>query len=110
MKQYVIDQLRLSDYQKLKTYLSRHFNGSGIEGIYWVPLDSGIFNSTQRQHTHCQPFYFALELEEQRLACELLVRTQRRVRCGCMGYADATQRTWLMDLVDDILNELDIKI
>jgi hypothetical protein len=27
-----------------------------------------------------------------------------------MGYADATQRTWLMDLVDDIRNELDIKI
>lgn len=110
MKQYVIDQLRLSDHQKLKTYLGRHFNGSGIEGIYWIPLDSDLFNRTQRQHTHCQPFYFALELEEQRLACELLVRTQRQVRCGCMGYADATQRTWLMDLVDDILNKLDIRI
>ncbi len=110
MKQYVIDQLRLSDHKKLKTYLDRHFNGSTIEGIYWVPLARRIFNSTQRRHTQCQPFYFTLELEEQRLACEFLVRTQQRVRCGCMGYADTAQRAWLMDLVDDILNELDIKI
>jgi len=110
MKQYVIDQLRLQDHAKLKGYLDRHFNGSAIEGIYWVPLDSGIFNSTQRQHTLCQPFYFTLELEENRLSCEFLVRTQQRVRCGCMGYADNTQRAWLMDLVDDILSRLDIRI
>lgn len=110
MKQYVIDQLRLSDYKKLKTYLDQHFNGSAIEGVYWVPLDTNLFNGLQQQHTQCQPFYFTLELEEQHLACEFLVRTQQRVRCGCMSYADATQRTWLMDLVDDILTELDIRI
>ena len=110
MKQYVIDQLRLEDHRRLKEYLDRHFNGSAIDGIYWVPLDRSLFNGTQRRHTLCQPFYFTLELEQNRLACEFLVRTQQRVRCGCMGYADGTQRAWLMDLVDDILDKLDIRI
>jgi len=108
MKQYVIDQLRPSDFKKLKTYLGQHFNGSAVEGIYWIPLGSELFNGLQQQHRQCQPFYFAMELEEQCLACEFLVRTQHRVRCGCMSYADSSQRTWLMDLVDNILAELDI--
>jgi hypothetical protein len=42
------------------------------------------------------------------LACELLVRTQNRVRCDCIGYATEEQFSWLIALIDDIFNRLQI--
>jgi hypothetical protein len=109
MKQYVIDELRPADYRKLKEYLEEHFGNSFMEGIYWIPLDETLWTDTQRQHTDCQPFYLALELQPERLACELLVRTRQRVRCQCIGYATEFQRKWIMDSIDAIFEKLEIK-
>lgn len=109
MKQYVIDELRLQDHQKLKTYLDDTFSSSVIGGIYWIPLEGQILTDVQLAHSDCQPHYFALDLTEERLSCELLVRTQARMRCDCMGYATETQRNWLIRLIDCILAELEIK-
>ena len=110
MKQYVIDELRPDDYQRIKGYLEGRFGASGLGGIYWVPLDPRLYSDIQKEHTECQPFYFALDLNSNRLACELLIRTQNRMRCQCMGYASVEQRNWLMDLVDACFVELEIKI
>jgi hypothetical protein len=77
-------------------------------GIYWIPLAAELLTETQAQHADCQPFYVAIELQQDQLAVELLVRTKRQVRCACIGYADQNQRTWMMDLVDAIFKRLDI--
>jgi hypothetical protein len=50
----------------------------------------------------------ALELGEDRLAGELLVRTRKRVRCDCIHYADDRQRDWLIRTVDAIFEKLEI--
>ncbi len=110
MKQYVIDELRLTDYQKVKTYLDKKFTASPIPGIYWIELEQGLMGRVQAKHRECRPFYFAVELEESRVSAELLVRSAQRVRCDCIGYADNSQRTWLMDKMDAIFTELDISI
>ena len=109
MKQYVIDELRAGDYRKLKAYLDDHFNASIIEGIYHVPIKDEILTDVQTEHLACQPFYFALDLEPQRLVCELLIRTNNRIRCSCMGYATEHQRNWMIHLLDDIFHRLEIK-
>lgn len=110
MKQYVIDQLRLEDYDAIKTYLDEKFGGSGIGGLYWIPLDDEIHNPVQQDHADCRPFYFAVELTEDRLSCELLVRTTRKVRCDCICYADTAQRNWIIDAMDAILERLGISV
>ncbi len=112
MKQYVIDQLRFEDFNRLKEHLDAHLQGSSIEGIYWIPLTQEILLSPiQAEHEACKPFYFALELVlPDRLSCELLVRTQTRMRCACIRYATKEQRSWLMDTVDAILEKLEISI
>jgi hypothetical protein len=109
MKQYVIDELRPQDYRKLKTYLDDSFGSSVIGGIYWIALEDRILTEVQSAHDGCQPHYFAVDLSEDRLACELLVRTQARMRCNCMGYATETQRNWLIRLIDAMFEELEIK-
>jgi len=109
MKQYVIDELRMNDYEKIKAYMDMNFGSSGIAGLYQIPLDLDILNDVQKEHKDCQPFYFAVELEASRIACELLVRTNHRVRCDCIAYSDEKQRNWFIRLLDDIFEKLEIK-
>ena len=109
MKQYVIDELRLPDYKALKTYLDEQFGPSEMEGIYWIPVANDTLTDIQSAHTECQPQYVAVDLDENRLACELLVRSKNRVRCDCIHYATENQRNWLIGLIDNIFERLQIK-
>ena len=108
MKQYVIDELRPEDYTKLKSHLSEHFEPSDIDGIYWVTLDRNILSKVQKDHAECEPFYFAIELDHSKVACELLVRTKNKIRCSCISYADENQRNWLIGKVDAMFEQLGI--
>ena len=108
MKQYVIDEIRPADYEKVKAYLDETFGEAGIGGLYWLPLDETLYTAVQRAHSECAPFYLALELEFDRLCGELLVRTRKRVRCDCMHYADQRQRDWLIHTMDAIFDKLEI--
>ena len=110
MRQYVIDELRPQDYEAVKSYLDENLTPSGVEGIYWIPLDQDILTKVQAEHTDCRPFYFAIALEQNLIAFELLVRTKNRMRCTCMGYATEKQRNWLIGFADSIFTELGIKI
>lgn len=110
MKQYLVDGLRLNDYQKLKTYLDENLESSPLGGIYWLELDEDILSPIQKTHQSCKPHIFALMLEETYLACEFLVRIKQNIRCDCMGYATHEQRNWLMDQADAILDKLEIQL
>jgi hypothetical protein len=108
MKQYVIDELRPEDYRKLQEYLDEKHAAPGFDGLYWMPIDEQMLEAVQKAHSDCQPFYFALELFSDRLACELLVRTNQRSRCQCIQYASERQRNWLVQAVDSVFSSLEI--
>jgi hypothetical protein len=110
MKQYVVDQLRYHDYEKLKGFLDQCYGRAVMGGVYWIALDRDVLSATQSEHRECQPHAAAIELEETRLSLELLVRTPHRIRCNCVAYATPEQREWLIRRVDDILNQLDISV
>jgi len=110
MKQYVIDGLRPQDHDRLKAYLDEHVQAAAIVGIYWLPLDESVLTPLQINHRECAPHVFALKLEQNLLACELLVRTQKHIRCDCMAYATEKQRNWLIDQTDAVLEKLAICI
>jgi hypothetical protein len=110
MKQYVIDELRPDDHHKVQHYLDEHYGPAEMGSIYWRPLTADVLTEIQQQHVDCQPFYVAIELRENQLALELLVRTKCQVRCACIGYADKYQRSWMMNLVDAIFKRLDVMI
>jgi hypothetical protein len=110
MKQYVVDQLRYSDFEKLKGYLDQTYGTAAMGSIYWIPLAQELLSPVQRDHSECGPHLTAVELDETRLSLELLVRTRNRVRCSCIAYATAEQRDWLIRRVDDILEQLGISV
>ncbi len=110
MKQYVVDQLRYHDYEKLKGFLEQYYGKPAMGAIYWIALDQEVLSPIQREHRKCQPHVAAVELEETRLSLELLVRTPHQIRCNCIAYATPEQRDWLIRRVDEILDQLDISV
>ncbi len=110
MKQYVIDELRLPDHEKIKSYFDEKYGHSGIDGLYHVPVKKEILSHVQAEHVDCQPFVFSIQLDENRLSCELLIRTQNKMRCDCMNYANESQFKWIISLVDSIFIELGVII
>jgi hypothetical protein len=109
MKQYVIDELRPDDHEKVRAYFEREFGQAQLGDIYWIPLDETLLSETQTMHEDCKPFYFAVELTPDTLACEFLVRTRNTIRCDCIRYATEYQRNWLIRTIDRIFRKLDIK-
>lgn len=108
MKQYLVDELRPADHDQLKAYLDTRYAVSGFERLYWIPLPFELLEEEQAVHLECQPHYLALELLPDRLACELLVRSQQRIRCNCIQYASERQRNWLIQVVDGFFELLGI--
>jgi len=110
MKQYVVDQLRYTDYEKLKGLLDQRYGEAAMGAVYWIPIDPDLLAPVQKEHRECQPHVAAVELEETRLSIELLVRTRNRIRCNCIAYATPEQRNWLIRRVDDMLEQLGISV
>ena len=108
MKQYVIDELRAEDYEKIKKFLLENFKKFELGEIYQIPLKQSLFTDIQAEHVECQPFYFSILLEPESIAFEMLVRTQKAIRCECVTYATDKQRDWLIMFADSIFEQLEI--
>ena len=110
MKQYVIDQLRQQDIEALADHLGRQLGPPALERVYWLPLDPEYYSALQASHEDCHPLFFALQLKPGAFVGEFLVRTHQRVRCDCMAYANEAQRNWLISMMDDLIQQLDIPV
>ena len=110
MKQYVIDQLRESDYHQIREFLERSTEAKGLEGIYWADLPLELYSETQKEHTPCHPHYFAISLDWNAVAFELLIRSRQVIRCYCIAYATPQQREYILDFADRMLAELKIRL
>ena len=110
MKQYVVDQLNRDDIQKLRSYLEENYGKPEFESIFWLPIETFSLSGVQQKHVDCQPFFVAVDLHDEQLVCELLVRTKNKMRCECMGYATGRQRNGIIELIDGILDRLGISI
>ena len=109
MKQYVVDQLRPAEFQKIKAYLDPTYPAGGIDGVYWIPIAENILTPEQAGHPGCHPLCIAVVLGSDRLSCELLLRTQKKIRCRCMAYATETQRNWVIQWIDELFEKLGVK-
>ena len=110
MKQYVIDELRPGEDDKIRAYLDEKFGKSAVDDIYWIPLEKNCLTKEQLSHTECAPHCFAVVIEHHLLACEFLIRTQNRIRCDCMGYADENQQKHIIQFADNLFETLEIPI
>jgi hypothetical protein len=109
MKQYVIDQLRENDFLQLEDYLNNNSEAGELPGIYWIPIPESLLERTQLDHSDCQPFFFAVNLDLNSISFELLIRTRSRLRCGCIQYASQEQRDYILNYADQLFEKLNLK-
>lgn len=109
MRQLMIDQLSREELQNLENYCKRNLRPGPMEGLFWLELPPEFWGSAQQGHAECAPFFFAVELPENKLVCELLVRSSANLHCSCISYADPAQRNFLLDFFDRMLAEEKIK-
>ncbi len=110
MKQYVIDQLRETDYERVLELLELKADKTGLDGVYWVNLPERLYGPIQKEHAQCQPHYFAVSLDYNRVSFELLIRSRQAIRCKCICYATPEQRDYILRFADDIFDQLGILI
>ena len=110
MKQYVIDQLRESDYVRIRDFLDENADGTSMEDLYWIDLPEELCSQVQRDHKACRPHYFAVSLTPGQVSFELLIRSREIIRCNCIAYASPDQRDYIIQYADRMLEQLELKL
>ncbi|MBW1990215.1 MAG: hypothetical protein JRI97_11825, partial [Deltaproteobacteria bacterium] len=67
-----------------------------------------LYSPAQKEHRDCHPLVFAVVVAENFVSAEFLLRTLNTMRCACMGYAGPEQARYIMDFLDNLLDELSI--
>ena len=109
MRQIVIDELSPMERDNIDSYLKRNCNAGPMIGLYWVLLPDNILSEIQKEHGDCGPFYCGIEVEQDSVRFELLVRSSSNLHCKCISYATTEQRLFLLNFIDNILEEEKIK-
>jgi len=109
VRTYRIEDLDPGHVERLARALDARGQNSGMDGLYWFTLPPDLLTAEQMEHApECGPHILSLELLDEAVSLELLVRARGRLRCSCVAYANPAQRAWGMDTLDALLRELDI--
>lgn len=103
MRQFCIDELSREERDNLESYLKRTAKSGPVAGIFWLELPPDLWGSAQVGHEACGPFSLGIELTENKLIVELLVRSQSNLHCSCISYATPAQREFLLRFLDTML-------
>ncbi|MEG2139836.1 MAG: hypothetical protein RRY20_03505 [Bilophila sp.] len=88
MRTYTIDELDATTVQHLEERLLEAGYASDIEKLFWLPLEEDQLSALQQEHKEsCGPHCLALEVLEDGVRLELLIRAKGRMRCECVHYA-----------------------
>jgi hypothetical protein len=109
MRQYLLDEIRKADVPRLREYLNDHAIAASLEGIWWVDLPEDLLNPEQFSHRDHYPFRFAVELGDDFVRFELLIRSRETMRCACIAYATRPQRDFILAFADKMVEELALR-
>ncbi|OXS29909.1 MAG: hypothetical protein BCS36_03380 [Desulfovibrio sp. MES5] len=109
MRWYGIDDLTPEEISKITATLKDMELESGMDGLYWLPAPVEMLSPVQKEHVKsCGPHVFGLEVEEDSLRMELLVRAKNRMRCDCVHYAGPELRASMIAWLEQMLTDLGI--
>ncbi len=108
MQQYVVDELRSGEIERITNYLEKSCERSTIDNLFWLKLPDDLLTPVQYEHKGCSPFCIGIEVTEDKVVFEMLVRSRKRLRCNCISYANAQQRQFILNFIDTLLKETEI--
>jgi hypothetical protein len=110
MRQYVVDELRPAESKRIEEYLNENSELSDITGLYWVNIPEVLYSGLQAEHQECKPYSAAIELRDEYVKMEMLIRSRNKIRCKCIAFATKDQRDFLLEFMDKLIEETDIKV
>ena len=109
MRQYMLDEIARNDIPRVREYLNQHAVAASLDGIWWVDLPEDLLSPEQFSHQDCRPFRFAMELGDDFVRFELLIRSRETMRCACIGYATRQQRDFILAFADRLVEDLALR-
>ena len=109
MRHFIIDQLSREERQAVVGHLQKNAQASPINDLFWLPLPDELQTASQNTHPRCGPFYLAIEVTEESVAFELLVRSQSTLHCSCVAYVSHSQRDFLLHFIDTMIDALHLR-
>jgi len=96
--QFKVDKLSKDEVKRLEEVLQQKTRPSPLGGLFWIEIPFEKLAPVQKEHLKsCGPHYFAVELGEDFISFEFLVRNFNRVRCDCITPATPEQKLFLLD-------------
>jgi hypothetical protein len=112
MRSILIDELSDEEVLAVRAYLNQKATPSGVEDLYWIPLERDLWNSTQiaahtdeQEKVEARSFRFAVELGPEWVRFEMLVRSEGLRNLGG-GQADERQGLFLLGWIDEMARQL----
>ncbi len=105
MRQLVIDELSPMESDNIDSYLKRTLQQGPMVGLYWLTLPPDLYGDAQLGHEEHGPFFVAVELTNNAVKFELLVRSQSNLHCSCIAHATSLQRKFVLDFIDRMVEE-----
>jgi hypothetical protein len=109
MKSYLIDEIPSADVKRIRQFLRTNALSSGIDTLFWVEVAAPLLSSLQQEHLSCHPFVFAVETGQAFLRAELYLRTLRDMKCSCQDYCTPQQAYFVIEWVDEMLQQLSVR-
>jgi hypothetical protein len=108
MRQYMVDELRQEELDRIRNYLDLNCEPSGLGGLYWLHIPEACLSKTQLEHKTCMPFCAAIETGGSWVKFEMLIRSRKKIRCDCVAFATSGQRQFILEFADRLLLENNI--
>ena len=110
MRSYLVQEISLLDMSKLLEAITREAYKNPVDGLFWFILPEHLLSRGQKEHQGCGPHYLALEAGDNWLKLELLVRCEQKLRCDCIAYANPQQREFMINYLDQLIRNQDVRV
>lgn len=104
MKEEILFPCSVVQLAKIKSYFNQLEFASSIPDLYWLPVPEEMLTELQADHlASCGPYALALEITDEGLVLEALVRAQNQLHCECIAFADEQLVQHMRDYLNLIL-------
>ncbi|MFW5498704.1 MULTISPECIES: hypothetical protein [unclassified Maridesulfovibrio] len=111
MRNYLLEDIYEEDLAKTVDALKEVGFSGPIDDIFYLPIPEELLQDVQKEHIgECGPYFMALEVMENSMKIELLVRASNKIRCECVAYATPEQRNHMLDYMDKFIMDLGVHL
>ncbi len=109
MRGYIIDEISKPDIIRIAEFLKKNAVSSNVENLFRIHIPEELLDRTQSGHKDCRPFRSSIEVGDDWVRAEFLIRGSGKFGCECDSYSSKEQRAFILNFMDRMIKELNIR-